>query len=74
MFRCDVEYYTTMEPIIMLELKAFTKRGAIKTAYKHVTLVNSYNYGQVAYIQVWFRGRKIFGDGNKVLYLKETKL
>lgn len=68
MFRCDAEYYNNTEPIIHLDFKAWTKRGAIKKAHKNIDYVKSLNCGNVYWVQVWFKGKKIYGNGNKRLY------
>jgi len=68
MFRCDAEYYTNTEPIIRLDFKAWTKRGALKKARKNIDYVKSLNCGNVYWAQVWFKGKKIYGNGNKRLY------
>jgi hypothetical protein len=64
MFRVLVEYYNQIEPITYDEFRAFTKRGAIRKAFKYSKKLNETVY----YMQVWFKGKKIFGNGNRVLY------
>ena len=68
MFRCDAEYYTNTEPITHIDFKAWTKRGALKKARKNIDYVKSLNCGNVYWAQVWFKGKKIYGNGNKRLY------
>jgi len=64
MIKCYAEYYTDEEPITNLEFRAFTKRGALRKAFNNEEYVNSLNLGRVRWMQVWFRGKKIFGNGN----------
>jgi hypothetical protein len=73
MFRVDIEYYTYLEPIITISRRAFTWRGAIRKAFNNINFVNSLSCGTVHYMQVWFRGQKIYGEGNKVLYKGKVK-
>jgi hypothetical protein len=68
MFRCNAEYYTNTEPIVHLDFKAWTKRGALKKSRKNIDYVKSLNCGNVYWIQVWFKGKKIYGNGNKTLF------
>ncbi len=68
MFRCDAEYYTNTEPITDYHFRAFTKKQALKKALDFEDAVNDMKLGRVQYIQVWFRGKKIFGNGNKLLF------
>lgn len=73
MSRVNVEYYTDLEPITDLKLRAFTKTGAVRKAFDEIEYINSLGFGSVKYIQVWFRGRKIYGNGNKVLFKERGK-
>ena len=67
MFKGYAEYYNQSEPITDYEFKAWTKRKAFRKAYRHLTIVCT-KYGEVYWMQVWFRGKKIFGNGNKILF------
>ena len=67
MFRGLAEYYNQIEPITYYEFKAWTKRGAFLKAYRYQTVVCT-KYEEVYWMQVWFRHKKIFGNGNQILF------
>lgn len=60
MFSCSAEYYTDIEPITRIIFFAWTKRGAVRKAYKNVAYVNKLNCGTVRWVTVWFRGKEVY--------------
>lgn len=69
MFRCIAEYYNQLEPITTCEFRALTKLGAVKKAMRFTGQIQQTVY----WVQVWFRGKKIFGNGNKILWIKNNR-
>ena len=67
MFKCIAEYYNQQEPITDYQFVAWTKFGALKKAFKYQAVINA-KHEQVYWMQLWFRKKKIFGNGNKILF------
>ena len=61
---CIAEYYSELEPLFAIDYLAFTKKGSIQKAKKNIKKVENIGVGKVYYMQVWFNGKKVFGDGN----------
>jgi hypothetical protein len=68
MFKTIAEYYTDIDPIIDLEFKAITKRRALKKAMLKIKEVETLHGFSVIWLQVWYKGKKIYGNGNIKLW------